>query len=76
MRKQEARDIALILIAKSGENFDMFAFDDYDLSYDDENKIIKEIQAECDKIITRLQKKYNVVFKDSTEEIVEQILYE
>jgi len=78
MRKQEAKDIALLLIAKSGENFDIFAFDDCELSKDDEDKIIKQIQSECQKTIQKLSKKYNVNFGTlgETKEIVENVLFE
>ena len=76
MTKETVKDIAIALIAKSGENFDMFAFDEADISDTDRDKIISEIQHKCLKMITKIEDKYNITLKNSTAEIIDSIVYE
>lgn len=74
MKSEMARDIAIALIAKSGESFDNFAFDDANISEKDKDKIGKEIQLLCSKMIDKVQSKYQVRLKSSTAEIIDAIV--
>jgi len=57
MTKEMARDIATALVAKSGEQFDSFAFEDSEISEKDKEKISNEIQFLCIKMIDKIQSK-------------------
>lgn len=70
-----AKDIALALIARSGEQFDSFAFEDSEISEKDKEKIAKEIQSLCTKMIDKIQSKYNVNLKNTTAEIIDAIVF-
>ena len=78
MTKQEARDIARLLIASSGLSFDGEAFRDTDLSEKDIQKVIDSIQSICAYEIMRVERKngLNNISIESTENIVNAILYE
>jgi hypothetical protein len=75
MTKEMAKDIAVALVAKSGEQFDSFAFDDSDISEKEKDKIVKEIQNLCSKMIDKIQIKYNVQLKNTTAEIIDAIVF-
>lgn len=75
MTKEMAKDIATALIAKSGEQFDSFAFEDSDISEKDKEKIGNEIQNICSKMIEKIELKYNVKLKNTTAEIIDCIVY-
>lgn len=75
MKKEMAKDIATALIAKSGERFDVFAFEDSDISEKDKEKIVNEIQYLCSKMIQKVESKYNVNLKNTTAEIIDCIVY-
>ena len=75
MTKEMARDIAIVLVAKSGEQFDSFAFEDSEISERDKEKISTEIQLLCTKMIDKIQSKYNVQLKNSTAEIIDSIVF-
>ena len=78
MTRQEAKDIAKLLIAVSGDNFDLFAFEDSDITDKDKDKILNELHEICANETARIRRKYNI--KDirlaSTEDIVNSILFE
>lgn len=80
MTKQEAKDIAMVLIAKTAICFDGEAFSDCEpeLSEKDQDKIISEIQKISDKMIEKIKKKHDLSFQhaNSSHEIVDLILYE
>ena len=78
MKKQEARDIAKLLIAVSGNNFDLFAFEDSGLKDNDINKVLNELNEICENEISRIRIKYNIqdLRLASTEDIINAILYE
>lgn len=78
MTKQEARDIARLLIATSGNNFDGFAFADTDLSEKDIQKVLESIKNICSYEIGRVKKKNGLQYANlsNTKNIVETILYE
>ena len=78
MTKQEARDIARLLIATSGNNFDVFAFADTDLLEKDIQKVLDSIQNICSYEIGRVKKKNGLQYANlsNTQNIVETILYE
>jgi len=78
MNKSERKDIASLLIAISGANFDGQAFSDCDdiISEAETSKIIDEIQSQCYKTITKLQNKYRVQFCGSVKSVIEGVLYE
>lgn len=80
MNKQEAKDIATVLIAKTAICFDGEAFTECNppLSETDQDKIIKEIEIIAQKMILRIESKYNLSFDNanSSHEVVELILYE
>lgn len=77
MKKETARDIAIALVAKSGQCFDSFAFDDCDsISEGEKEKIGKEIQIYCQRQINKIEKKYRIRLKNSTAEIIEGIVFE
>lgn len=74
MTKQMAKDIACALVARSGEQFDFFSFNEVELSEKDKNKILDEIHQLCEKMIERVESKYGVTVGNSTEKITESIL--
>ena len=78
MTKQEANDIARLLIASSGLNFDGEAFRETDLSENDIQKIINSVQNVCSYEIARVERKNGLKNIDisTTENIVNAILYE
>lgn len=78
MTKQEARFIARLLIATSGNNFDGFAFDDTDLSEKDIQKVLDSIQNICYYEIERIKKINGIkqINLSDTKNIVKAILYE
>jgi hypothetical protein len=80
MTKQEAKDIATVLIARTAVCFDGTAFDECnpELSETDQDKIIREIEIISQKMVERISKKLNVNFDYafSSHEIVELIMYE
>jgi len=78
MRKQEAKDIAKLLIAVSGDNFDLFAFEDSDITDSDKDKILNELHEICANETARIRRKYNIqeTRLASTEDIINAILYE
>lgn len=79
MTKETARDIATVLIAISGDNFDQFAFSDSeDLITDkDRDKILDEIKLICSKMVAKVENKYNIVLNvSSTHDIIDKIIYE
>lgn len=78
MRKEEANDIAKLLIASSGIAFDGFAFEDTDLSEHDIQKVMNSINEISYSNIEKIKKKYRLERLDisSTESIVNSILYE
>ena len=75
MTKEMARDIAIALIAKSGEQFDAFAFDNSDISEKDKEKIGNEIQYQCSKMISKIEAKYDIQLKNTTAEIINGIIF-
>lgn len=74
MTKEMAKNIALALIAKSGEQFDTFAFEDSNISEKDKEKIANEIQYQCSKIIAKVEAKYNKRLGNTTAEIIDDII--
>ncbi|MPL74368.1 hypothetical protein SDC9_20240 [bioreactor metagenome] len=74
MKKQVIKDIATALIATTGMNFDLFAFEDSSISDSDTTKIMEEIQYQCKKMIikveNRLQKE---IPSGSTKDIIDTI---
>lgn len=80
MTKQEARDIATVLIAKTAICFDGTAFDECNpaLTELEQNKIVREIENISEKMILRIEKKLNLSFDyaNSSHEVVDIILYE
>jgi hypothetical protein len=75
MTKEMAKDIAIALVAKSGEHFDSFAFEDSEISEKDKVKISTEIKLLCKKMVVKIQSKYNVQLKNSVAEIIEAIVF-
>lgn len=73
MTKQMAKDIAHALVAKSGEQFDSFSFDEVELSEKDKNKILDEIHQLCEKMIDRVESKYGVTLGNTTKKVTESI---
>lgn len=73
MNKKIVRDIAIALIAKSAERFDLIALDETDISENEKENIILEKQYQCFKMISKIESKYNIHLKDTTSEIVEQL---
>lgn len=77
MKKETARDIAIALIAKSGQNFDGEAFANCeDITEAEIQKIIDETQFYCQKMIDKIEAKYNIVLKNTTAEIIDAIVFE
>ena len=79
MTKETARDIATVLIAISGDNFDQCAFDDSgDLITDkDRDKILDELKLICAKMVAKVENKYNIELNvGSTHDVIDRILYE
>lgn len=77
MRKETAKDIATVLVAASGIEFDAFAFEDTDLSEIEKYKILKEINILCHTMINKIEKKYSSQFNtQTTKEIINSIIYE
>ena len=76
MKRETAKDIAIALIAISGNNFDTFAFDDCFISDSDKNKILQEIQYQCDKMVSKIEDKYSITLGSTTNEIIEGIMFE
>ena len=74
MKKETAKDIAICLIARSGQQFDEFAFENSKLPERDKGKILNEINVICQKMIIKVEKKYKVANPPSTYEIVNLIL--
>lgn len=73
MTKEMAKDIAHALIAKSGKVFDNFAFHEVELPEKDKNKILDEIHQVCEKMIDRVELKYETTIGNTTAEIIESI---
>jgi len=80
MTKLQAKVIAQIMIAKTAASFDGFAFEDCDpeLSEDEVNKIMNEIQKISDSTISRVCKKYGLNFENASrvDQIIDEVLYE
>ena len=76
MTKETARDIAIAMIGKTADNFDIFALDDADIIESEKYKVLKEIQLIADKMIMKIQKKYNINLPSTTDGIVAAIIYE
>jgi hypothetical protein len=76
MTKEMAKDIAIALIAKSGDNFDAFAFDDSDISEKDIDKILLAIHGLCEKMISKIESKYNIALPNTTSTIIDAIVFE
>ena len=78
MTKQESKNIAKVLIAKSGLSFDGYAFGECDLSEKEVQKIMNELQIICQKEIEKIERKYSIYLSgaNSYAVIVESILYE
>jgi len=76
MKKETARDIAIALIATSGEQFDLYCFDDSDISETDQDKILREIQKECRKMNSKIEAKYGITLGGSVAGIIDSIVYE
>jgi hypothetical protein len=80
MTKQEARDIATVLIAKTAICFDGTAFDECNpaLTETEMDKIIAEIENISEGMIARIEKKLSISFDytNSSHEIIDIILYE
>lgn len=80
MNKQQAKDIAIVLIAKTAICFDGEAFTECEpeLSEKDQDKIIAEIEKISQNMIAKIERKYNLSFQyaNSSHEIVDLILYE
>jgi len=79
MKKETAKDIATTLIAISGYNFDLSAFDDsMDLINDkDRDKILDELKLICAKMIGKIEDKRSIKLNvGSTRDAISIILYE
>lgn len=80
MTKDQAKDIATVLIAKTAICFDGSAFDECnpELSETDINKIIREIEKISISMIERIEKKHDLSFDyaNGSHEVVDLILYE
>jgi len=79
MRKETAIDIATVLIAISGDNFDGIAFEDAEdiITAKERDKIINEIHWICRKMIAKIENKYNIELNvGTTKDVIEKILYE
>ncbi len=76
MTKEMAKDIATALIAKSGEQFDSFAFEESDISEKDKQKIGDEIRNKCSEMIKKIETKYNVKLGYTTSDIIDKIMFE
>lgn len=78
MTKQQANDIARLMIAASGNNFDGIAFHETGLSEKDIQKVLDSIHSICDYEIGRVKRKNGLKYANlsTTNAIVETILYE
>lgn len=80
MTKQEAKDIATVLIAKTAICFDGTAFDECypSLTENEQNKIVREIEKISEQMILRIEKKLGLSFDyaNSSHEVIDLILYE
>lgn len=79
INKTEARNIAKVMVASSGLAFDGYAFEKLEgvISDNDKELILKEIQNECQKIITAVSVKLNrEIDYNSTEDIVLSMYFE
>lgn len=80
MTKQEAKDIATVLIAKTAICFDGAAFDECNpaLTESEQYKIVREIEKISEQMIKRIEKKLNLSFDyaNSSHEVIDIILYE
>lgn len=74
MTKKTARDIAQALVGRMGEGFDFFAFEKTELSEGDQIKVLKEIKLLCEKMIDKVELKYNIRLGNTTEEIIRKII--
>ena len=75
MTKNTARDIAQALVGRMGEGIDFFAFEQTELSEGDQIKVLKEIKLLCEKMIDKVELKYNTHLGVSTAEIIRSIRY-
>lgn len=77
MDNLEAKIIAQILIAKAGQAFDIFAFEECEISDDEQKQVLDEIHKICNSTIQRISKKYGIdINSGSTKGIVESVLFE
>ena len=76
MASQYVKDTAKALVFVSGINFDMFAFEDLELTPEEENEITEEIKKFCERGLKALSLKYGDIPRSSTTEIVEHIMFE
>ena len=73
MTKNTARDIAQALVGRLGEQIDFFAFENTELPEGDQIKILKEIKLLCEKMIDKVELKYNTHLGVTTAEIIRSI---
>ena len=73
MKKETARDIAQALVGRLGEGIDLFAFEKTELPEGDQIKVLKEIKLLCEKMIDKVESKYNTHLGVTTAEIIRSI---
>lgn len=78
--KQEAKDIAMVLIAIHSKQIDGEAFSDCEnlIDEDEAQLIIDEMKKITDSMIKKMEKKYGVQLSHlgTTEQIIDEMLYE
>lgn len=79
INKNEANNIAKVMIASAGLAFDSFAFDELEgtITESDIDLILSEIQKECNKVISAVEAKLNTkIDYRATESIVLSMYFE